>query len=434
MGDIYAAASLTLIAATGSDPTHGLPGIFPNARSPIGIHEELDSNLTLTALPCIGGEQDVAESIWATRAWTFQEGYLTRRRLIFTDTQYLFVCNSERRYEIGNIIPGGEEMLRWMPRKIQLQNFNSFPRDPEIERYNRRETARMSMRYLEEYTSRRLTFDSDALCAIVGALNVLARNDKYQAYYHLWGVPFVFESGKVEAMSREGNIMGLMWVHKNPARRRSEFPSWSPVGWCGKVDFSVSHLGVDFQDGGKDFKRKEVACDTGAISAHWTGWTRLAERQVQSENSYDRSRWLPLRAKMARLKLDRQSEVPKLFLEDHSAKVDIMLTTCWDIRANEIKFLDHIAALSLPVSWWKTSTWLRREDSSRYILLVSLQGGVYERVGIGLIPFLDMDGKAVAHYNNDWQTFEHVPGWIAKNSADKNWWHRYFESADILLG
>lgn len=31
--------------------------------------------------------------------------------------------------------------------------------------------------------------------------------------------------------------IGLYWYHLSPARRKADFPSWSPVGWEGTVEF-----------------------------------------------------------------------------------------------------------------------------------------------------------------------------------------------------
>lgn len=39
------------------------------------------------------GSDSIKQSKWATRGWTYQEGCLSRRRLIFTEKEVLFLCN-----------------------------------------------------------------------------------------------------------------------------------------------------------------------------------------------------------------------------------------------------------------------------------------------------------------------------------------------------
>src|SRR5690242_1462165 len=95
MSSIYREAQLTIIAAAGSDPTHGLPGVESNLRDcRVGHHENIDSIcLSALRLPSFTSHKyvkDVLGSTWASRAWTYQEGMFSRRRLIFTERQVIF--------------------------------------------------------------------------------------------------------------------------------------------------------------------------------------------------------------------------------------------------------------------------------------------------------------------------------------------------------
>jgi hypothetical protein len=89
---------------------------------------------------------------------------------------------------------------------------------------------------LTQYTKRDLTYDSDALNAIVGALNTL--NNGKSGVYHIWGLPF----GKIDsriAGSVTGRVhIGIFWKHSSPRHRRVGFPSWSSLGWKGSVHFN----------------------------------------------------------------------------------------------------------------------------------------------------------------------------------------------------
>ncbi|KAF2848415.1 HET-domain-containing protein [Plenodomus tracheiphilus IPT5] len=90
MGTIYQSSTLTIIAAAGIGPQHGLPSVRGTPRpSPF---EELDRHLRYTAsdsddscLTTLEDPQfDISRSRWNTRGWTYQEMLLPRRRLVFT--------------------------------------------------------------------------------------------------------------------------------------------------------------------------------------------------------------------------------------------------------------------------------------------------------------------------------------------------------------
>ncbi|KAF2029276.1 HET-domain-containing protein, partial [Setomelanomma holmii] len=90
MGAIYAAAQVTIVAASGDGPQHGLPGVRQprDVSTPYG---EVVRSVALV-LTSVAAGYSVFDSPWASRAWTIQEGYLSRRRLFFTDRTMLYVC------------------------------------------------------------------------------------------------------------------------------------------------------------------------------------------------------------------------------------------------------------------------------------------------------------------------------------------------------
>jgi hypothetical protein len=92
---------------------------------------------------------------------------------------------------------------------------------------------------IDLYTERTLSHESDALNAIIGTLNVMARNDP--PIYHIWGVSFTIDQ-RPNTGHGTANMtsIALAWRSNDSRirnRRRFEFPSWSPVGWTR----SVSH-------------------------------------------------------------------------------------------------------------------------------------------------------------------------------------------------
>lgn len=230
MGKTYAAAQLTLIAAAGKDAEHGLPGIDPSSRR---LDREDLGSLQLTILPRIVGLEAVYKSVCAARAWTFQKGFFSRRRLIFTDQQAFFVCNS---------MCGAE--IRHSPRiglAIHTVPYTHVP--PWLCQTGSRFHHPMvrAMSYLEQYSTRDLSYETGAFDAIVGALNVL----NGESVYHIWGCP-LWRPGRAlqqtPLQTRQGTIserrqlarqegsFALLWRHEAPAVRGQGFLSWSPIG------------------------------------------------------------------------------------------------------------------------------------------------------------------------------------------------------------
>lgn len=109
VAEIYRSAFLTIIAASGEDAEAGLAGLRPGTRSfqqreIVVISPDQDQpGLSLLSVckrvPKEFGEffdmldEDADNSTWNTRGWTLQERALSRRNLIFTEEQVLWVCD-----------------------------------------------------------------------------------------------------------------------------------------------------------------------------------------------------------------------------------------------------------------------------------------------------------------------------------------------------
>ncbi|KAH7347977.1 heterokaryon incompatibility protein-domain-containing protein [Pyrenochaeta sp. MPI-SDFR-AT-0127] len=223
MGAIYGAAQLTIIAASGKDSSAGLPGTT-KARRAVAV-EHIGS---LTLIPHLtDGLAEIRDSVWATRAWTFQEGFLSRRRLFFTDRQAVYICTASVYSESGSMEDYTSRISQPGPLSSLLpsdQNKRSVQPGEHI--------LAPAMTLLEEYTKRSLSYDSDALNAIVGALKTL--QSLSQPIHHIWGVPFVERQ-----YIHHGPLIqiALQWFHYQPSIRRMGFPSWSWLGWQGPATF-----------------------------------------------------------------------------------------------------------------------------------------------------------------------------------------------------
>ncbi|KAI1140130.1 HET-domain-containing protein [Hypoxylon sp. FL0543] len=207
MGSIYANADITIVAAAGGDSAYGLPGIS-RPRQQQG-KEVIGGVTLLEGFPHVF--YSVKESVWATRGWTYQEGFLSPRRLIFTDRGVSYLCS-------GMCLAEYDILPVEMTTRDSTSLFGSLiPRS--LDRGYRLSNDAQSM--LAEYSRRKLRYGCDALNAILGILQMLEEH----GVYSIWGLTI-------------SNQPMLHWHHEHPCKRRPEFPSWSYLGWEG-------HIGID---------------------------------------------------------------------------------------------------------------------------------------------------------------------------------------------
>jgi hypothetical protein len=201
MDRIYSGASLVIIAAAGDNPSYGLPGVSSRGRHPQRTVKT--GNFTLVEMfPDI--KASLMDSVWKSRAWTFQEGYLAKRRLIFTDQQVAYVCRD------GTFV---ESFTSMIPRKdtCLVMSLETIFFSPHF--WGTQENTTLDV--LREYTKRELTYASDAFDACSGIFNFWSHSLKYPSGAHLWGVMY------------SAGWLNLVWHHPEPTMRRENFPSWS---------------------------------------------------------------------------------------------------------------------------------------------------------------------------------------------------------------
>jgi hypothetical protein len=221
MDEIYHNADVTLIACAGADPSYGLPGVsIPRKRCP-ALHLGEPGYLQMIPTVC-----DIDSSVWATRAWTYQEALLATRRLYFTDRQLYFETNERVESELtthsrfsspvgsGTRIHARTVLALWVGDILQ-----------DIVAYSRRS----------------LCFTADILRAFSGILAFYEHNASIR---HHWDIPCSNNAPASLQSSRSGWILtfeeSLQWSRiSNPARPRLEFPSWSWVGWDGEVTYEA---------------------------------------------------------------------------------------------------------------------------------------------------------------------------------------------------
>lgn len=172
---------------------------------------------------------------------------LSRRRLVFTDDQVYFECNSMNCYESVSI-PLDELHVKNKSRQRDCFRAGVFGLNGKQVfgglDLNTLSAHRIYIRYLgavEEYSFRDLRYDIDSLDAFIGVARKF--ESLRRPYLHIWGLPYPSFVEITEACNHFAN--SLTWVHTQNCwdsigkpRRRAGFPSWSWSGWAGKVSFS----------------------------------------------------------------------------------------------------------------------------------------------------------------------------------------------------
>lgn len=263
MAAVYSEADLTLVAASGYSANSGLPGapLRPRKISPPLF-------LNGCAIFYLPGDNTyaVSTSKWATRGWTYQEGFLSRRLLFFDDSQTSYQCG-ETYYS--------ESLGKWLWRSNgEWVYSHQFPKplgapgscfmtskwskidgtdNPE---YGIREYGEA----LGEFQTRRLTSGQDTLFAFAGIVEyaqtiwtsaLLTRTEGKGRQFRaqpkvgfIQGIPHLVQPKKTFGVPSHNLLVeGLSW-HIGGGQymddypwRRDDFPSWSWAGWIGMARF-----------------------------------------------------------------------------------------------------------------------------------------------------------------------------------------------------
>lgn len=334
----------------GSNPSYGLPGVGAGRRTPftdatvgtIHLRHEWD------------GTEEVGRSVWASRGWTLQEGYLSRKRLFFTDRQVIFACNAEILYEHTT---GGN-----------LGRFNGMI-GPGFDESSAEENALMVL--METYSRRQLRYHEDAFNAIAGLLSSLTGPDVHRT--HLWGVPVY-----TQPWSGGEDQTHLLWRSITPSMRRDSFPSWSPLGWTSSVKF---------EDAAASFNGVcEVQVSTGRC---WTPPKRrlpLSQIDFLRTRPQSQSRFLRISASIMfrfRLHWSDSKQLCSICVDDYT------VTREWDGIPPELGLTDTIICMPMKPFGGKTHGGVYRllllKPSvlipESYIMGEAPALPVYERVG-----------------------------------------------------
>ena len=211
MGEVYGAAFATIILAVPfqGKPENGLPG-HSVQRVTWQRVENVGRMKLATTLPSL--EMTIATSKWNSRAWTFQEGLLSVRCIIFGPEQVFFECAEMGCYE------SIREPDLEVSEQDHLIPYRSRLRNPFLDTYD---FNSLYWRLVRDYTGRNMTFPSDSL----NAFSAFTVEFERAGVKLTWGMPITLSSQQ------------LLWEHEpwdfRAISRHEGFPSWSWAGWIG---------------------------------------------------------------------------------------------------------------------------------------------------------------------------------------------------------
>ncbi|KAK7419055.1 hypothetical protein QQX98_003557 [Neonectria punicea] len=201
MNSIYQGSYLTIVAGSGPDAQGGLPGIASESRQTSQHIAQLNSKTKLALVH--GIDWHLQRTVYNQRGWTFQELVLPRRSLIFINGQVHWRCMEANWCEET----AADLLSHWLD-----------PDDSNIRRVPELSEGNLSawwayQKLCENYSTRQLRYDGDAIRAVSGILRPLSAG---------------LISGLVEGLPAYYLDVAMLFVSSNgKLRRRPEFASYS---------------------------------------------------------------------------------------------------------------------------------------------------------------------------------------------------------------
>ncbi|KAI8718108.1 HET domain-containing protein [Fusarium sp. LHS14.1] len=321
---VYANAEVTLVATAGQASSSGLPGVssrFPRVPQPsVRIKGHA---ITLTPPDPV---HQITSSAWMTRGWTYQEGLLSRRRLFFLESEMSFECCDLLAREAIRLPPSVEKQMDRLMRQSWIYKWARI--------VSSHKSGISLSSQLAEYTTRKLTYQSDVLNAMLGILQMYATLE-VDPVYHVCGVPILHLSesrlprpqnsaaskdggSDIAGVALAGFFIGLCWTVRSPGVRRPGFPSWSWTGWHGVVDSKWEHIDKYTFANRFDAEVSIVRAD-GIVLMPWSDYygrlRNSAARESWSETAFAQDHMLDITASIIIARFYQQQNVRSDCLE-----------------------------------------------------------------------------------------------------------------------
>ncbi|KAM0198858.1 hypothetical protein ACHAQI_012281 [Fusarium lateritium] len=229
MGEIYARSALTIIVAAGQGVQDGIPGVSVAREEQLSLQTENGCFTTSLTRPDV----EVANSKWASRGWTYQEGLLSRRRLVFTPSQIYFQCQTFHCHESISF------PLKTKPALNLGRVFSEKGAGNRTGDYKN---------VVSGYLSREFTLPDDRLDAFRGILEKYTQMDNPMET--VLGLPLFHAKDfkdKASPTRTDRLVVGLGWLYDppgdtdmstHPMQLQGPFPSWSWLGWKTRPEYT----------------------------------------------------------------------------------------------------------------------------------------------------------------------------------------------------
>ncbi|KAF7197339.1 hypothetical protein HII31_01149 [Pseudocercospora fuligena] len=268
MDKVYDFALLTIVAGHGDSAFSGLPGVRPGTRK-VDQHMECVQGMRLAnRLPT--NQATIDKSVWNTRAWTYQERILAKRKLFITSRQVTFTCEHTeielcedvyslpRRPSAGILREGEAYAEKW---KVNYSSLDQAIPEGAV-------NTAVYATIVQRFTNRQISFPADILNAFIGVSNRLAP---------------LFKDGFRFGLPKNELDTQLLWQPMGNIKRRTEngtgrpiYPTWSWAGWVGPMTgnvggrLSVSDFELKHDFGDTWFTMDQCRGASSYISSKWT--------------------------------------------------------------------------------------------------------------------------------------------------------------------
>lgn len=240
MHQIYTGASVCIVACSGTDSHSGLPGVSSprllNHRCQVRIKEGLTVGLPQPSL-----RELLDQYKWMNRAWTYQELLLSRRCLLFTESEVFFYCASTTSRESHR----GPKHEQWA-RSDSVDAFligNAIVMNDNAVSLKAGALHNTYIAAVDEYSRRELSYQTDGLNAFQGLSTLLGQ---LMSTEMILGCPknmlvncLTWQRADVNMIDHPERRMLAEPEHdrNDDVHLRPLFPSWAWVAWKGHCKF-----------------------------------------------------------------------------------------------------------------------------------------------------------------------------------------------------
>ncbi|KAK3402267.1 heterokaryon incompatibility protein-domain-containing protein [Sordaria brevicollis] len=252
MGDIYKNSVFTIVAAAGGHSDAGLYGVRTPRKAmqrKVQVKSASPTQAPLwlmsTVMPLTGYFDPYTHGLpWQTRGWTLQERALSRRVFTFTGEQLLWSCRQCQRWE--------ETETETSLASITFRNMEDANvtldgplRFDQSRESSMRDVQAKFWKLVYDFSNRNLCFEGDAHDAFSA---ILREYTELTGEQFVWGMP-VSEGHFGSALCWEPTSTifprrkELTTLPTTSLNTKVPFPSWSWLGWKGKIRPFVAQPG-----------------------------------------------------------------------------------------------------------------------------------------------------------------------------------------------